>query len=135
MKEIGLGKASWEIVERIGYSDHVAPLISPDGKKIAFAVTRHDHPTAVWIMNIDGTDIRKITPYYDSIAFAWLSDEIIVFWGSSYSNANPSNPTNFKYGQSYMVNVNAGDIQRLEKTPEKNLKVKYVDYSRVTKIN
>jgi hypothetical protein len=125
-KEIGLERASPKVRYAIGCEDHLAPLVSPDGKKIAFAVSRKDHPSAVYLMDYDGSNIQRITPWYDSIAFGWLTEKAIVFWGSPYSDVDLSRPSNHNYGKSFVVNIENKDIQPLADSPEKRLRIKHV---------
>lgn len=130
-EKIGLKKAGPKVRYAIGCEDHLAPLVSPDGEKIAFVVSRKDHPSAVWVMNSDGSGLQQLTPYFDSIAFAWITNKAVVFWGSPYSDVDLSQPSNYGYGRSFVVNVENGDIQPLVGPPEKRLKIKYVSFSLV----
>jgi len=119
----------------IGCEDHLAPMVSPDGGKIAFVVSREDHPSAVYIMRADGSGIRRITPWYSTVAFAWLSDKKIVFWGSFCSYVDLSNPLNYRKGKSFVVDVDSGKIQEITNTPTERLKIKYVSHSKVKNLN
>lgn len=53
----------------------VDPSWSPDGSQIAFArFTSQGPPSAVWIMNADGTNPQQITSGHDDRAPAWSPD-------------------------------------------------------------
>jgi Tol biopolymer transport system component len=45
-------------------ADHFSPAFSPDGTKIAFTAGR-ESVTAVYVMNVDGTDKRRLSPPND----------------------------------------------------------------------
>lgn len=44
------------IVKEFDFQDWESPAVSMDGKKIAFAASKH-----IWLMNADGSDMRQIT--------------------------------------------------------------------------
>ena len=52
-----------------GHRFHVRPVFSPDGTSIAFASDRGGFTSAVWVVNADGTGLRRLT-----------SPEIEGFW-------------------------------------------------------
>lgn len=123
------------VVLAIGSQDHVAPLVSPTGKHIAFAVTRDDCPTAIYLMDSNGANIRKITPYYSSIAFGWMSENELGFWASSNSDVDLKDPKMYKYGKTFTINVQTGEMRPLTKTPQHSIPVKHITYSEVKNIN
>lgn len=127
-KEIGLKQASSEIIDRIGYMDHVAPLVSPDGQKIAFVVTRGDYSPSIYIMDADGSNIRRISPgAYDSLAFAWISNDKIVFWEDSpYSYDDSDIVILYERGRIHILDINKGVIQKLKTPPPQLLEGKFV---------
>lgn len=100
--------------------------MSPDGRKIAFVVDRHGHPAAIYVMNQDGTGIQRMTPWYSSIAFAWLSDESIAFWGSGYVFSRFNIELLSKYGNTYVKDLNNGNVQKLTNPPIELLVGKFV---------
>ena len=60
-----------------------APAFSPDGRKIAF-VSDRDGPTRLWVVNADGTGLRRVSPTTaaESSRPAWGEDgSYIVFAG------------------------------------------------------
>jgi Tol biopolymer transport system component len=63
-----------ELTRNAGYVDD-GPVWSPDGRRIAFAraeVGAPDQTAVLWIMNADGTNPRRVTPF--SGEMVWLSD-------------------------------------------------------------
>ena len=47
---------------------HRSPAVSPDGRRIAFQFDRYDHPPAVAIMNLDGTNVTSVYKLYKDIS-------------------------------------------------------------------
>ncbi len=82
-------------------TNHIAidwfPAYSPDGKKIAFGSNRDGLP-AVYVMNADGGDARKLTNDLPDCSWpAWSSDGTKIYFyskGLAYvMNADGGNPT------------------------------------------
>lgn len=82
-------------------TNHIAidgyPAYSPDGNKIAFSSNRDGLP-AIYVMNADGSDVRKLTNSLpNSSAPAWSSDGTKLYFkseGRAYvMNAEGGNPT------------------------------------------
>lgn len=128
----------------IDADDFVAPLISPDGKKIAFVVVRNDHPARLWVMNANGSNARWTDPgtyafsggLYASIAFTWLTDDLIVFWKDYWYEYKGSNDylislfhSNIDSAGIYTVNINSGEIIQLKNPPNELLRGKFVSES------
>lgn len=84
-----------EVVQRLTSGPHgamnVEPVVSPDGKQIAFSTDRSGNPM-VYIMNADGSNVRRVTyagkynsspswsPDGKKLAFAgWESDHYDIF--------------------------------------------------------
>jgi len=112
----------------IDSEDHVAPLVSPNGQKIAFVVDRDDHPAAIYVMDADGTKVHRVTGWYSSIAFAWSSDDTIVYWRSMYSfkGFHTSLLYSFKRSEIYVKDINSGNYQQLKSPPDELLVGKFV---------
>ena len=110
-KEIGLKQATSEIISSIGYEDHVAPLVSPDGQKIAFVVNRHDHPASIYVMDADGNNIQQAAPYYsDSLAYAWISNDKIANWSSIDCYDNFDINYLYEYGNVYTLDISVSPL-------------------------
>lgn len=110
----------------IDSEDWVALLVSPDEQKIAFVVTRHDHPSAVYIMNPDGSSVQKIKGFAHCLAFAWLSDKEIILWQSNGNTFRYFSADILSKGSIYIVNINNGDTQELTEVPEQLFEGKFV---------
>ncbi|MBI2966079.1 MAG: PD40 domain-containing protein [Chloroflexi bacterium] len=53
------------------------PVISPDGKKVAFLSSHGQGETGLWVMDIDGKNTRRIGgPPGDRVSFAWSPDAL-----------------------------------------------------------
>lgn len=55
-----------------------SPRFSPDGQRIAFLRTKNNE-SQLWIMNIDGSDLRQITRGESIYEFSWIDNEKIAF--------------------------------------------------------
>ena len=126
---------SRETYRNISSNDFVAPLFSPDGRKIAFVNTRSDQPTAVYVANKDGSGLKRISQWGSTIAFGWISSNVLFVWESGYCSANIFAPFVYGSGRSYCVDVikyiapNPRDPAAFEKCrylPLKPIKIKYV---------
>jgi hypothetical protein len=90
-KEINPYKKNMEIGHKISHEDFVAPLLSPSGDKIAFSVTRNDHGTSIYVMDVDGNNAKIVTDECRSIAFGWVSDRDLFL----YYNPWPTLPEEY----------------------------------------
>jgi hypothetical protein len=70
-------------IERPGNS-----IISPNGEYIVYRVT---DPSGLFVMNIDGSDRKNLTPSYTPIYYKWSSDSKGIIFASEQST--PSIPT------------------------------------------
>jgi Tol biopolymer transport system component len=61
---------------------NVEPRISPDGTKVAFMSNR-DHSQQIYVMNIDGTGLRKITNAGSNGDPVWSHDGLYISFGSN----------------------------------------------------
>jgi Tol biopolymer transport system component/DNA-binding winged helix-turn-helix (wHTH) protein len=86
-------------------TNHIAidgyPAYSPDGKKIAFISNRDGLP-AVFLMNADGSDVRKLADGLPNCSWpAWSSDGTKLYFYSEdkwyVMNADGGNPTKIPY--------------------------------------
>ncbi len=136
----------WEIdgQDPISWEDFVAPSFSPDGKKIAFAVTRGDHPTAIYVMNDQGTNIRRVSEWAETIVFGWASNENLFIWTHYDDNADFFDPLTYKAGESSLVNIDNPNLRHgIDFNPRKKsfyipsgpLKIKYVSSRSYTNTN
>jgi hypothetical protein len=75
-------KPNQEIINEIMHENIVAPLISPDGQKIAFLGRQqfNNCSLSVYTMDINGYNIQRIAAFYPSLAYAWLSNNEIAIW-------------------------------------------------------
>jgi TolB protein len=94
-------------IRRLTYSDS-CPTWSPDGKKISFVSGQSDtvdlEKKAVYVMNADGSDIRKVTDTsYEAYCPKWSPDcSKIIFSSGGYYG-----------GQIYIVNVDGSNLINL----------------------
>src|SRR4051794_30000387 len=89
------------------------PAISPDGKRVAFAVRETDLDANrgrfdVWIGNVDGTNVRRLTsnPENDTDP-AWSADGKWIYFTSSRSGSD----------QVWRVDPNGGEAEQVTKLP------------------
>ena len=60
-----------------------APVFSPDGKSIAFRRAEKTFQSSLWIANVDGTGLRRITSMRDIYSFVFTPDgKSLLFAGS-----------------------------------------------------
>lgn len=62
------------------------PRLSPNGKKLAFVTIDVDDRSAIWVMDADGSNPRKLSKEYDDAGFFWLNDDQIVLMGHPKPN-------------------------------------------------
>jgi dipeptidyl aminopeptidase/acylaminoacyl peptidase len=84
--------------------------VSPDGSMIAYSTfgSTDGSPDRVWVVNIDGTEKRAITPPgLDGYAPSWSPDgSTLVFQGRNHDSTHG-------VGQLYLADVATGELTRL----------------------
>jgi eukaryotic-like serine/threonine-protein kinase len=60
-------------------ADDVTPVASPDGKRLAFMSTR-DGGRRIWLMNVDGSEQRPLTPGPDDTLPTWTPDSAAILY-------------------------------------------------------
>jgi TolB protein len=99
------------------------PVYSPDGMTIAFdSFNRDGFVVAIWLMNADGSDIRRITPpELECINPHWSPDgEKIAFRTHGY---NPQN------NDIWVINRDGNGLHRLTGTPSSDLDIPVAYYN------
>jgi len=124
--EFNLRMANRRVADAIGSEDHVAPIVSADGARIAFAVARSDHPTCVYVVSARRSGLRKVSEYHGSVVFGWLDNENLFVWGSPYSRINLSDDSWITYGRTYRVDVVSGAMRLFKGGLPTGMQVKYV---------
>lgn len=89
------------------YNNHF-PKYSPDGAKIAFYSQPRTGPqAAIWMMNSDGSNLRKVSPDY-AWSFDWSPDGkklVFVFWDGYHERRGN--------GQLWLMNVDGSGLRQL----------------------
>lgn len=84
------------------------PAIAPNGALIAFASQRNNSPVDIWIVEADGTGLRRLTSEGTSTRFCWSPDsEHILYVNYKASDFTQNN------GSLWMINVHSGEKGRL----------------------
>ncbi len=97
------------IHEFITMKYHSSPKISPDGKTVAFVVREvfkeeNKTTTNIWLVNVDGTNLRKLTNVGDAnYSPAWSPDGSKIVFVSTRGES----------GQVWEINVNGGEAKQL----------------------
>ncbi len=101
---------------------NIHPSVSPDGKKVAF-ISDRDGLSNVWVMNIDGSDLKQITKEKKNLIHSpkWSPDGqyIVVSKGIMSSRSIPA-------GEVWMYHYSGGDGIQLKarengKSEQKNI--------------
>ena len=124
-----------KLVEELSWEDFVAPRYSPVGEKIAFASTRHDHGSALCLMNNDGTNVQRLSGEHSSIAYGWIDDNIMFLWSGGCSGCDISNYENFKSGKMSLINTSIDERVGLDELPKIDFLLSYVSHGSVKKYN
>jgi hypothetical protein len=86
------------------------PIWSPDGTKIAFTrrpagSTDESDPTAIMVVNPDGSDLRQLTPFDGvRIVTAWMPDSSQIVYIARYGLRNAS---------ASLLNIETGDVSEM----------------------
>lgn len=122
------------------HTDHVAPLVSPDGQKILFIATEGYLP--IYMMDVDGSNIRRVAFGGSDLAYAWISNDKIVLWKDSFSYSSvpdidiyssvPDIDIFYTQGKIYIFDINKGRIKTLKTPPQELLRGKFVSTSVVS---
>jgi Tol biopolymer transport system component len=84
------------------------PAIAPDGALIAFASQRKTSPVDIWIVEADGSGLRRLTSEGTLTLFCWSPDsEHILYVNYRASDCSEDN------GSLWMIDVHSGEKRRL----------------------
>ncbi len=84
------------------------PAVAPNGALIAFASQQGNSPVDIWIMEVDGTGVRRLTREGALSRFCWSPDsEHILYVNWKASDFTENN------GSLWMINVHSGEKRRL----------------------
>lgn len=123
MNRDGTGKKQ---MTRVGSStvEHVAPLVSPDGEKIAF-IEDIGASYSLYVLDKDGCNMRKITPTWQwgSLAYAWVSNDKIALWRGKSATSAPDIDIFYLEGEIYLWDINTEDVIKKLKNPPPSLLV------------
>ncbi|MBA3539497.1 MAG: S9 family peptidase [Deltaproteobacteria bacterium] len=90
-----------------------APTVSPDGKRVAFAVRDTDYAANrgrvdIWVANVDGTGTRRLTTHPDNDSDpAWSRDSRFVYFSSTRSGS----------AQVWKIDASGGEAEQVTKLP------------------
>ena len=107
--EIVVMDSTGQNVVRLTFDDHgdFHPKYSPDGTKIAFYSQPRIGPAAIWVMNSDGSDLRKVSPDY-AWRFDWSPDgRKFVFLNWDFLTTRLAN------GELWIMNVDGTGLRPL----------------------
>lgn len=103
-------------------AEETSPIWSPDGRKIAFASSRHGSDD-IFIMNADGSAIKRLTSFSQSeTPEAFSPDGSQVYFSASIQD--PVESVAFPSGrltELYAVGVDGGAISRVLATPARRI--------------
>lgn len=84
------------------------PAVAPNGASVAFASQRGTSPLDIWIVDADGTGLRRLTSEGTTTRFCWGPDsEHILYVNYKASDFTEDN------GSLWMINVHSGEKRRL----------------------
>jgi WD40 repeat protein len=85
-----------------------SPRLSPDGQKLAYVTISNDRH-AIWIMNADGSNPRKLSDDYADAGFFWLNDNQLVLMG----HPKPNPYANLLQGEVSLFDLPSGTTMSL----------------------
>ena len=98
------------------------PVFSPDGKQIAFFRGKHDGPWHIYMMNADGTNIRRITSGTQVDRAPVFSKDGQRIYFIRHKGLARSEGVGFYSGDIFCVDVNTGIEKRLTNLAMYNVK-------------
>jgi len=87
-------------------ADDIAPVFSPDGKSIAFASNRDGGQYRIYVMNADGTNVRRLTDGRNDHTPTWSPDGNWI----AFTSARGGQP------DIWMVDIHGGNLTQITKT-------------------
>ena len=102
-RRIRLSPPHWSVID-LGFFDRVGADWSPDGTRAAFAAFNPStHKTALFVVNANGTDLRRVTPLsMGALSAQWSPRGNLVTFTSCCTKL-----------QVFVVNVNGGHLRQL----------------------
>jgi Tol biopolymer transport system component len=84
------------------------PKVAPNGALIAFASQKKYNPVGIWLVDADGTRLRRLTSEATLNWFCWSPDsQHILYVNYEMSDFSEDN------GSLWMINVQSGEKRRL----------------------
>ncbi len=88
--------------------NNYCPAVAPNGALIAFASQRKTSPVDIWIVEADGSGLRRLTGEGTLTRFCWSPDsEHILYVNYKASDFTENN------GSLWMINVHSGEKRRI----------------------
>jgi hypothetical protein len=116
----------------LSWEDLVAPIVSPDGKKIVFGVTRNDHGTGIYLMDNNGDNLEEVVMQgCGSVAYGWADDDILFYWRGPLSSPDMSDYQYFRSGKISLRNTSISESVEIDGLPKIAFPIKLVSHSRV----
>jgi TolB protein len=91
------------------------PSLSPDGKRVLFVSTRDDPEGEIYVMNVDGTGVTRLTfaAGYDETP-VWSKDGKEIAFSSTRDAANPTSEYGrYENDEIYTMNADGSGVTRL----------------------
>lgn len=88
------GSGQAQLTPRIGDSEDSYPVVSPDGKKVAFSSNREGKKingsliNNLYVVNIDGNNLTKVSDQPVSYGYRWLDSYDKILWQSYVDGKN-----------------------------------------------
>lgn len=87
-------------------ADDIAPVFSPDGKSIAFTSNREAGQWRIYVMNADGTNVRRLTQGPMDVTPTWSPDGNWIGFASTRSGQF----------EIWMVDIHGGNLTQITKS-------------------